>query len=399
MKQLATEIKNNVLLSLSRIILEKKKELIRANELDLAFFDTSDRAMYDRLVVDDRKVLEMSSSILKIYEMHDPVGRVLSEFIHENGMQIINRTCPFGTVLIIYESRPDVTVEASIVAFKAGNRIVLKGGKESLNSNLFLVGCWHLALQENHLDTQWVKYLQLNREETQNYISHPPIKIDVIIPRGGESLIEFVKKYATCPVIVSGRGNNFLYVHEDADWGMALQIILNAKLSKISACNALDKILIHVNKKNLVQDLSILIARLKESGVQIFLDHALHDKFPEMDKIQSSSIWEEEFLALKICIGLIGSMEDGVEFINRYSGGHSVSIVTSNTKLASVFMENIDAAAVYHNASTRFTDGGQMGGGAEMAISTDKLHHRGPLGLEQMCSNKYYVYGEGQIRH
>ena len=222
--------------------------------------------------------------------------------------------------------------------------------------------------------------------------------MDLIVPRGGERLIAFVKEHAKCAVLVSGRGNNFLFVDKDADWAQSLEVILNAKTQKISACNALDKILVDVN----IDDFSIRIKELKailsERGVSVLVDNKVAELLPESSKIKDEDVWYEEFLAMKCVVGAVEDLEEAVQKINNYSGGHSATIMTQNKELAMEFMDQVDSAAVYHNASTRFTDGGQMGVGAELAISTDKLHHRGPLGLEQLVTNKYYVYGDGQVR-
>jgi glutamate-5-semialdehyde dehydrogenase len=302
-------------------------------------------------------------------------------------MQVYNKTASFGTVLIIYESRPDVTVEAAGIAFKSGNKILLKGGKESLNSNLKIVELWHQALKKHNASTDWVEYLQFNRTETQAFLEKPTQKVDLIVPRGGERLIAFVKQHATCPVIISGRGNNFVYVSKEADLSIALDVIINGK-SKISACNAVDKILIDENLSNKQEFLNQLTDKLTASSIEVLRE----------ENISSDEIWYEEFLDYKILIGEIASNQDAIAKINKYSGGHSSAIITKNDEEAKIFMENVDTAVVYHNASTRFTDGGQLGLGGELAISTDKLHQRGPIGLQHLVTNKWYVLGNGQIR-
>jgi len=326
------------------------------------------------------------------------VGKIKSEQALENGLKIENKTAPFGTIMIIYESRPDVTIEAAVLAFKANNKILLKGGKEAVNSNIVLEKCWHLALEENGLDTQWIQLLHMNREETQEFLRNPTEKLDLFVPRGGERLIAFVKEHAKCAVLVSGRGNNFLFVDKDADWAQSLEVILNAKTQKISACNALDKILVDVNIDDYSNKIKELNAILKDQGVSVVVDSKVAEVLSENNVVEDESIWYEEFLAMKCVVGAVVDLEEAVQKINNFSGGHSATIMTRNKELAMEFMDQVDSAAVYHNASTRFTDGGQMGVGAELAISTDKLHHRGPLGLEQLVTNKYYVYGDGQVR-
>ena len=391
------EKRNAVLNSMIGWIEKEKRALLYANSKDLEAYIGDDIAMYDRLKVDDNKIDGMIKSLKELVLLNDPLNIERFQFEHENGLQISNRTAPFGTVLIIYESRPDVTIEATGIAFKSGNRILLKGGKESLNSNMVLVDLWHKALSEHNVSKDWVTYLKYNRSETQKFLENPTQKIDLIVPRGGEKLIAFVKQHATCPVIVSGRGNNFVYVDTEANQQMALDIIINAKTTKISACNALDKVLINTGLTNKEGFTKKLIAQLKKSNVTILGDNHLCS-LEEVSKITDDSVWYEEFLDYKILLGEVKNLEEAIDKINLYGGGHSAAILTENEETASYFMNSVDSAAVYHNASTRFTDGGQFGLGGELAISTDKLHQRGPIGLQHLVTNKWYIKGNGQIR-
>ncbi len=394
---LTSQQRNAVLISMEKLIGEEKSALLEANKTDVKNYNGNDLAMVDRLKVDEEKIQEMILSLKQLVADVDPIGKELYHFTHENGLKITNKTAPFGTVLIIYESRPDVTVEAAGIAFKSGNKILLKGGKESVNSNLKIVDLWHKALTQNKISTEWVEYLNYSRTETQSFLQHPTQKVDLIVPRGGEKLIAFVKQYATCPVIVSGRGNNFIYVDAEADLEMALDIIINGKISKISACNAVDKVLINSNLPNKEAFIKNLIGKLKEFNVKILGDGAL-SIFENVEAFEDEAIWREEFLDYKIVLGSVNASEEAISKINKYGGGHSAVIITINDQTANVFMESIDSAAVYQNASTRFTDGGQFGLGGELAISTDKLHHRGPMGLQHLVTNKWYIYGNGQIR-
>lgn len=398
MKLIDTNTKNNVLESMIRILDERREEIIKANKEDLKAFGETEGAMYDRLIVNDKKVDGMIQSVKEVMEQEDPVGQTISHRVLESGLDITNRTAPFGSIMIIYESRPDVTIEAAVLAFKANNKIYLKGGKEANNSNKVLVECWHEALKENGLDTNWIELLQLNRTETQKFLKNPPQKLDLIVPRGGEKLIAFVKQHATGAVLVSGRGNNFLYVSKNADLEIAKKVILNAKIDKISGCNALDKVLVDKNLPNYEDQVKEIGRLLKDNQVEILADKEISRILNDAKEIPNEETWYEEFLAMKIVIGSVDGIEEAINKINEYSGGHSASIITIEKEEAMNFMEQVDSAAVYHNASTRFTDGGQMGVGAELAISTDKLHHRGPLGLKQLVTNKYYVLGEGHIR-
>lgn len=394
---LSIERRNKVLLKMATLLEQERDAIISINKTDLENYKGEDISMYDRLKVDNSKIDEMIKSAKHLASQDDPVGVERFRFKHDNGMQVYNKTASFGTVLIIYESRPDVTVEAAGIAFKSGNKILLKGGKESTKSNLKIVDLWHQALKDNGISTDWVEYLQFNRTETQAFLEKPTQQVDLIVPRGGERLIAFVKQHATCPVIISGRGNNFVYVHKEADLDIALNVIINAKTAKISACNALDKVLIDESLPDKDAFIKTLISKLKEFDVEILGDEALSE-FESIAPIESDDIWYEEFLDFKIVIAEISSNEDAIAMINKYSGGHSSSIITKNETIAKVFMENVDNAAVYHNASTRFTDGSQLGLGGELAISTDKLHQRGPIGLQHLVTNKWYIYGNGQIR-
>ncbi|MEW2921044.1 glutamate-5-semialdehyde dehydrogenase [Muricauda sp. ANG21] len=398
MKLLNTELKNKVLADMERILDENREELLKANQKDLDAFNRDDQALYDRLVVNQKKVDQMIQAVKEVRLQEDPVNQEISTRNLDNGLKIINKTAPFGTIMIIYESRPDVTVEAAVLAFKANNKILLKGGKEAYHSNKVLVKFWHRALEENHLPTDFIQFLEMDRTQTQEFLKNPDQDLDLIVPRGGERLIAFVKEHAKCAVLVSGRGNNFLYVHKEADWKKSLEVIVNAKTHKISACNALDKILVDSGIDGYEDKLKELKELFSEKGVSILVDEKVKTVLTEEDIIPNASVWQEEFLAMKCVIGSVTGLDEAIEKINTNSGGHSATIMTQNDSIAQTFMENVDCAAVYQNASTRFTDGGQMGVGAELAISTDKLHHRGPLGLKQLVTNKYYVFGNGQVR-
>ncbi len=390
--------KRNTILNRMAALLEQERSDIKlVNEEDISNYSGADLAMKKRLLVDDGKIDGMIASLVELVAQEDPVGKVLYNFTPENGMKIQNKTAAFGTILIIYESRPDVTVEATAIAFKSGNRILLKGGKESLQSNLKIMSLWHQALSDNNIPNSWISYLNFDRNETQQFLEKPSQKVDLIVPRGGDSLINFVKKHATCPVIVSGRGNNFVFVSQEADIEKALAIIINGKTSNISVCNALDKVLIDINLPNWEVFAKNIVLELQQRNVTILGDATI-SKVTNVPQIESDLIWHEEFLDYKIVIGTVNSNQEAIDKINTYCGGHSASIITTNDVMAQDFMDNVDAAAVYQNASTRFTDGGQFGLGGELAISTDKLHQRGPLGLQHLVTNKWYIYGNGQIR-
>jgi len=389
--------KNKVLRDLATLIQDHSDSIKAANAKDLANADGMDATLLDRLKVDDKKVAAMVTSIHDVIKIADPVGKVLSEYDHPNGMKVKNKVVPFGKILIIYESRPDVTIEAAISAFKAGNKIYLKGGKEARNSNLLLVELWHKALAQNNVSKSFINYLDISREETQVLIADNPHQIDLIIPRGGEGLINYIRANTTIPLVVSGRGNNFAYIHDDADFEMAEDIIINGK-SRLSVCNALDKVLFNDNIPDLDAKLKNLIARLGEHKINIHATKELQHLDIRLLPVEGEEIYYQEFLSATIMIDQVADIDEAIMAINKYSGGHSATIVCKDEELADKFQNEVDAAAVYHNASTRFTDGGQFGFGAEIAISTQKLHFRGPLGLSQLVTNKWFVNGQGQIR-
>lgn len=390
-------IKNKVLVSLSGLIQQNRQAIIDTNKQDVAAFSGDDESMLDRLKVDDKKVNGMIAAIEQIIVFGDPEKKLLYSAIEPNGLKIENRTVPFGTILIIYESRPDVTIEAAITAFKAGNKILLKGGKEARLTNLLLTKLWQQALVENGVSENYVTYLDIGREAIQQLIRENNKTIDLIIPRGGDALINFVLQNANVPVMVSGRGNNFLYIDVDSDFDMAINIIINGK-SRISVCNALDKVLINKNLIDLPIKLNKLVNKLQENNIEVIGTAAIKTLNNSVELMPTIAMMEQEFLSLKILVDVTNDLNTAIKTINQYSGGHSAVIITDDNKAATQFLDEVDCAAVYHNASTRFTDGGEFGLGAEIAISTQKLHFRGPVGLNQLVTNKWFVFGNGQVR-
>jgi glutamate-5-semialdehyde dehydrogenase len=392
------KLKNRVLATLSGLLHKNRNRIIEANIKDIKSYPDMDDSMMDRLKVDNIKIDGMIKSLDEVTHQSDPVGKELYNYVREDGLHIINKTVPFGTILIIYESRPDVTVEAAATAFKAGNRILLKGGKESLNTNLLLTDLWQEALTLCGADKSLVEYLILSHSQTQQLIKENNRDIDLIIPRGGEGLINFVLQNSSVPVIVSGRGNNFLYIDDDVDFDMAIKLAINGK-KRISVCNAIDKILINKDLPSIKNKIKCLVLCLKEKGIDVWGNSETADICNEIKVEIDPKTLCEEYLAPKLYITIVDEMNDAIDMINRYSGGHTAVIVTNMKAKADKFMEYVDCAAVYHNASSRFTDGGQYGVGAEIAISTQKLHFRGPLGTQELVTNKWFVYGEGHIRN
>jgi glutamate-5-semialdehyde dehydrogenase len=389
--------KNKVLTGLSELILKNTAAIISRNLLDLKNAGNIDETLTDRLKVDDKKVAEMLESIANVIKLEDPQGKTLYEYHHPNGMLIRNIVVPFGRVLIIYESRPDVTIEAAISAFKAGNKILLKGGKEARHTNLFLVSLWKDILQKCNIPADYVEYLDISREETQRMLKENTYKLDLIIPRGGEELINFVKQNTSVPVMESGRGNNFVYIHSDADFDMAIRLVLDGK-SRLSVCNAVDKVIFNKNIDNPGQKIAKMSECLINAGIELFGDGDFFKTIHGVKEIESQAQYREEFLSAKLLFCLVNDVDEAIVLINTYSGGHSAAIVTSDKLTALEFQHRVDCAAVYHNASCRFTDGGQFGFGAEIAISTQKLHFRGPVSLLQLVTNKWIITGNGQTR-
>ena len=390
-------LKNKVLKTLSDLLEQNREKIIVANNRDVGAFPNMDASMLDRLKVNNKKIDGMIQSLEEVALQSDPEGKELYKNVREDGLTIINRTVPFGTILIIYESRPDVTIEAAATAFKAGNRILLKGGKESFHTNSLLTELWQESLEKYGVKKSYVEYLKLSHSETQELIKGNSNGIDLIIPRGGEGLINFVLQNSSVPVIVSGRGNNFLYIDNDVDFEMAVKLVINGK-KRISVCNAIDKVLINKNLNNLNDHISILVDNLKTKDIEVWGNSGIVDLCKEIKVNNDATTLCEEYLAPKLYLSLVDELDDAIEMINNYSGGHTAVIVTNNQSKADEFMQEVDCAAVYHNASSRFTDGGQLGVGAEIAISTQKLHFRGPLGAQELVTNKWYIYGDGQVR-
>lgn len=392
----STETKNKALKDLALLIAENKSEIIAQNKIDIDSAGNIDPTLIDRLKVNGKKVDGMVSAVEKVISDEDPQGKILHEYQHPNGMLVQNKVVAFGKILIIYESRPDVTIEAAITAFKGGNKILLKGGKESKNSNVFLVSLWHKALEKNGIPSDFVTYLDINREETQKLLKENTHKLDLIIPRGGEGLINYIRTTTNVPLLISGRGNNFVYIHDKCDFDMAIDIVLNGK-SRLSVCNAIDKVLINTNIPNFNEKAEILVRALSQINMEILADGKDIEAIGGVSKMKEN-VYADEFLAPKILLAEVDNMDEAIDKINEYSGGHSAVIIASNDATAEDFQNRVDCAAVYQNASSRFTDGGQLGFGAEIAISTQKLHFRGPVATGQLVTNKWFIKGNGQIR-
>jgi glutamate-5-semialdehyde dehydrogenase len=386
-----------VLSKLSEILLQERTIIIEANKIDMATAQELDESLRDRLYVDEKKVIDMVNSLNVLVNSEMWEGKVVYQHQHENGIITQNKLIPFGNILIFYESRPDVTIEAAASAFFSGNTILLKGGKEAKNTNLALMRCWHEALDSYNIPRTCIQYLAISREQAMELLNQKSHEIDLIIPRGGQALIDQIKEMTTIPLLVSGRGNNFLYVHSDADLTMAEALIIDGK-SRISVCNAIDKVLINKNIDALEKWLNKLIPALTKHNIKVYNWNLGFTDHNENVSDATNDMWAEEFLSSKIMLALVDDIDEACSLINKYSGKHSAVIVTKSDKQANYFGETVDVASILHNTSSRFTDGGHFGLGAEIAISTQKSHARGPVGPNQLLTNKWFTKGTGQTR-
>jgi glutamate-5-semialdehyde dehydrogenase len=389
--------KNKILQTLSNLIVEHQEEILEKNLLDI---EASKRIGYtsaqiDRLSLDIKRIEALSRSVLEVIQLEDPIGEIIETFIRPNGLEIHKKRVPLGVIAIIYESRPNVTIDASILCIKTGNSVVLRGGKEAIQTNLYLVSLIKRALLINNISQDVVQIIEDTDRKYALELMHMHEFIDVLIPRGSASLIKSVLENSTIPVIETGVGNCHIYVDASADLNMAKSIILNAKIQRPSVCNAVETVLIH---KDVVQELSkTLFPALLENHVELRVSNDLKDIYPTL-KLASEYDWETEYLDLILAVKTVNDFDEALLHIQKYSTHHSESIITKNQINAERFMNEIDSAALYHNASTRFTDGYEFGFEAEIGISTQKLHARGPMGLKELTSYKYLIYGNGQIR-
>lgn len=394
---LGSREKNMGLEEAARAILDNEEEILTANSEDCRKAEAGgmSQGLLDRLRLTPARVQAMADGLLKVASLDDPVGEVLSMKLRPNGLQIGQKRVPLGVIGMIYEARPNVTADAFALCFKSGNAVILKGGSDALQSNKAIVNALRTGLRGAGL---WEDSLQLI-EDTSRAAAKELMGldrfIDVLIPRGGAGLIRSVVENSTIPVIETGTGNCHVYVDETADFHMALDIIFNAKTQRIGVCNACESLLVH--RKLAADFLPLLKKRLDEKQVEIRGDEAARAIVPEFVPAGEED-WGREYLDYILSLKIVDSLEEAIHHINTYNTGHSETIVTSDYFHAQKFLNEVDAAAVYVNASTRFTDGEEFGFGAEIGISTQKLHARGPMGLKELTTTKYIIYGDGQIR-
>lgn len=392
-----TEQKNKALKYIAQALIENADEIIQANTIDLENGKNNgmSEAMLDRLKLDKGRIKGMAKGVEDVVLLPDPVGRVLSETTRPNGLNIKKVSTPLGVIGVIFEARPNVTSDAAALCLKSGNNVILRGGKEAINSNRIIAKTMREAVKKSGLSEDVIQLVEDTSRESANALMQMNEYVDVLIPRGGAGLIQAVVKNATVPVIETGVGNCHIYIDKDANVDMAADIVYNAKTNRVSVCNAAESLLIH---KDIAKEaLPKIKAKLDEKSVELFGDEEAVDIAKGIEKATERD-WGTEYLDYKMSVKIVNSLDEAVDHIYKYSTGHSECIVTENKEAAEEFLNKVDSAAVYVNASTRFTDGGEFGFGAEIGISTQKLHARGPIGLPELQSFKYKIYGNGQVR-
>ena len=394
---LSTSDKNKGLNAMADYLVKDTEKIVAANKLDLevAVLRGTSKSMLDRLSLDAERIEGMANGLRQIISLADPVGEVLSMWTRPNGLQIGQKRVPIGVIGIIYEARPNVTSDAAGLCFKSGNAVILRGGSEAINSNKAVVRALIEGLKSVDLPENSIQLVEDTSREVATEMMKLNDYIDVLIPRGGAGLIQAVVKNATVPVIETGVGNCHIYVDEEYDFEMAKNIIINAKTSRPAVCNAAEKLL--VNKKIAKEFMPFIINALREKDVEIRGDESAKS-YDKTIIIAEEEEWFNEYLDYKIAIKVVEDVEEAINHINHYGSGHSEAIVTKSYDNSQKFLQKVNAAAVYVNASTRFTDGEMFGFGAEIGISTQKLHARGPMGLKELTTIKYIIYGNGQIR-
>ncbi|TET15912.1 MAG: glutamate-5-semialdehyde dehydrogenase [Actinobacteria bacterium] len=396
----STKIKNKILSDISKYLIASTEEIIKENKKDLEIStqEGMSDSLLDRLKLDRKRIEKKAESIDKVIKFTDPVGEVVFGYNLPNGLILKNIRVPLGVVGIIYEARPDVTIDASVLCLKAGNCIILRGSSHTLNTNKKLVQVMGRALKDNDFPDGIIQIIPSADREDAVRLMQLRQYVDVLIPRGGKSLIESVVENSKVPVIETGIGNCHVYIDnalENISMDKIAEIVINAKTQRPSVCNAAEKLLVHKDVAKKI--LPAVLKKLEEKNVKL-LGCSISKKIYSSIGIASEEDWYEEYLDYKMAVKVVDSIEEAVMHINKYGSNHTETIITSNYQNSIYFTREIDSAAVFVNASTRFTDGEQFGMGAEIGISTQKLHWRGPMGLRELTTNKFIVLGEGQIR-
>ncbi|MDK4459761.1 glutamate-5-semialdehyde dehydrogenase [Enterococcus faecium] len=392
-----TNRKNELLVQMAQTIKKNQQAIIEANHKDLekAVENNISETMQDRLQLTPERINAMATEIEKIASLDDPIGKVDEMWTNTDGLRIGKKRVPLGVIGIIYESRPNVTTDTASLAFKSGNAVILRGGKEAFFSNQLLVQLLQQVLVSAGESPYAIQFVDDTSHETAGQLMRLTEYLDVLIPRGGAKLIQRVKEQATVPIIETGTGNNHVYIDKEAQLSMAVNIIVNAKASRPSVCNAAETLLIHSEIAPFF--LPAIEKELVEHGVSLRAD-ARALEYLETAALAEDTDWDTEYLDYILAVKVVDSLDEAIAHINRHNTKHSETIVTDSYAASQRFLNEVDAAAVYVNASTRFTDGSVFGFGAEIGISTQKLHARGPMGLNELTSTKYIIYGDGQIR-
>ena len=396
-RTITTDQKNQVLAAVADHLVEATDKLLGANAADVtnAMQNHMPEGLVDRLMLSPERIEGMAEGLRQLVALEDPIGEVTGMKKRPNGLLIGQKRVPLGVVGIIYEARPNVTADAFGLCFKTGNVVILKGGSDAIHSNEAIVDCIRESLKAYGVTENAIQLIADTSRETAAEFMKMNEYVDVLIPRGGKGLIKAVVNQSTIPVIETGTGNCHIYVDESADLDMAVNIILNAKTQRVGVCNACESLLVHANVKEKL--LPVLAQKLKEKHVEMRADKEAHELMPgSVDATEED--WGTEYLDYILSIKVVYSVDEAIAHINRYNTGHSEAIITNDYTNAQKFLDEVDAAAVYVNASTRFTDGFEFGYGAEIGISTQKLHARGPMGLLALTTTKYIIYGNGQIR-
>ena len=399
---LSTDVKNQALQNIAGDLLTRKKEILAANKIDLKEAQASgmNPAVQDRLLLNEDRLEGMAKDVLNVAALPDPVGEVFDMRTMPNGLIIGRRRVPLGVIGAMYESRPNVTVDIAVLCLKSGNAVVLRGGREAFHSNLVLAKLVQDAVYRAGVPEGAVQFVDNTDRALVGEMLKMSEYIDLMVPRGGESFVKFVAQNAVMPVVAGGIGVCHTYVDFTADVAKAVPIVYNAKVQKPSVCNALDTILVH--KGVAARFLPLVAKELAKAGVELHCDKPslaiLKSKRGLKLKAATREDWGKEFLALIAAVKVVGSLDEALEHIARYGSGHSEAIITEDYSAQLRFLNEVDAAAVYVNASTRFTDGGQFGLGAEVGISTQKMHARGPMGLKELTSYKWIIFGNGHVR-
>ena len=397
LRSLGTAKKNQVLEAVADALVKNTDTLLQANVIDVdnGRSNHMPEGLVDRLMLTSERIAAMAEGLRQVAALEDPIGEVIGMKKRPNGLLIGQKRVPLGVIGIIYEARPNVTADAFALCFKTGNAVILKGGSDAIHSNEAIVNSIRTALEENGITADAIQLIRDTSRETASEFMKMNQYVDVLIPRGGRGLIQAVVNNSTIPVIETGTGNCHIYVDETADLEMAANIVINAKTQRVGVCNACESLLVHEKVKDAF--LPVLAEKLRQKHVQMRADDRAKALIPDA-VMATEEDWGTEYLDYILSVKVVDSVEEAIAHINRYNTGHSEAIITNDYAHSQKFLDEVDAAAVYVNASTRFTDGFEFGFGAEIGISTQKLHARGPMGLLALTSTKYIIYGNGQVR-